>query len=60
MSQEIGRLARAGMPHDQHGDPSMNLEQMRLMAGFYLKALPMMKILGPVNGRINPVYNRDR
>ncbi len=38
----------------------MNFEQMRFMASYYGKALPMMKILGPLNGRINPFYKRDR
>lgn len=38
----------------------MNFEQMRLMASFYLKALPMMKIAGPLNARFNGAYRRDR
>jgi hypothetical protein len=38
----------------------MNFEQMRFMASYYGKALPMMKILGPLNGRFNPFYLRNR
>jgi len=38
----------------------MNFEQLRFMASFYLKALPMMKIAGPLNARFNPGFRRDR
>jgi len=38
----------------------MNFEQMRLMASFYAKAVPMMKIAGPLNARLNSGFQRAR
>ena len=38
----------------------MNFDQMRVMAGFYCKAVPMMKVVGPLNARFNRSFQRAR